>query len=338
MKQRIYWLDAGRAIAIVLVVFTHIHERVGVNNYLLASLFYNIDRLGVPIFFMLSGGLILPKLVAIDYWSFYKKRIPQFFLVLIFYSILTTSLNKYLSTGYIYSSIQFAFSNANAIYPANTGSAHQLWFMYTIIQLYLIAPFLARFVNKLPTKDILVFIGLCVVFGQLKETLATKFDISFLNRLGQDFLGAFLPYFLFGYVLLNRQISMKKMTALLLTILPIIIAMLGEWHHGSFITAYHWYSSSIFIVLSSFGLVFLIKIYFENQKENRVFEMISKYSFGIYLSHYAFIYIFSWLMKGYWQILNLGFKLIILFTLTFIASLIFSGLLSKNKYTKYLVQ
>ncbi|PVX31700.1 acyltransferase-like protein [Pasteurella langaaensis DSM 22999] len=78
MNQRIFWLDAARAIAIVLVVFTHIHERVGIDNYLLKSLFYNIDRLGVPIFFMLSGGLILPRLVTIDYGTFYKRRIPQF--------------------------------------------------------------------------------------------------------------------------------------------------------------------------------------------------------------------------------------------------------------------
>lgn len=98
--------------------------------------------------------------------------------------------------------------------------------MYTIIQLYIIAPFLARFVDKLPTKDILFFIGLCVIFGQLKETLGTKIDVSFLNRLGSNFLGAFLPYFLFGYVLLNRKISIKNLTALLLVVLPIIIVML----------------------------------------------------------------------------------------------------------------
>lgn len=337
MKQRIFWLDAARAIAIVLVVFTHIHERVGVDNYLLQSFFYSIDRLGVPIFFMLSGGLILPKLVSINYLSFYKKRIPQFFLLLIFYSILTTVINRYLSTGDFYSSLKFAISTANAIYPAENGNAYHLWFMYTIIQLYLIAPFLARFVDKLPTKDILFFIGLCVLFGQLKETLATKFDVSLLNRLGQDFLGAFLPYFLFGYVLLNRTISMKTFYAFSLFILPIVIVMLREWHHGSFID-YYWYSSSIFIVLSSFGLVFLLKNYFENQRKNKVFAVMSKYSFGIYLSHLAFIDIFSWLLKSPWMGFSLSFKLVTLFILTFITSLLFSWLLSKNKYTKYLVQ
>lgn len=338
MKQRIFWLDSVRAIAIVLVVFTHIHENVGIDNYLLKSFFYNIDRLGVPIFFMLSGGLILPKLVSVNYWSFYKKRIPQFFLLLIFYSISTTAINRYLSTGDFYSSLKFAISTANGVYPAKNGNAHQLWFMYTIIQLYLIAPFLARFVDKLPTKDILFFIGLCVLFGQLKGTLATKFDISLLNCLGQDFLGAFLPYFLFGYVILNRRISMKTFYAFSLFILPIVIVMLREWHHGSFIGAYHWYSSSISIVLSSFGLIFLLKNYFENSKENKIFSVMSKYSFGIYLSHFAFIYIFRWLLKGNWNGFSLSFKLVILFTLTFITSLLFSWLLSKNKYTKYLVQ
>lgn len=47
---------------------------------------------------------------------------------------------------------------------------------------------------------------------------------------------------------------------------------------------------------------------------------MSKYSFGIYLSHYVFIYIFSWTFKDYWGALNLALRLTILFTLTFIVS------------------
>ncbi|WP_434082058.1 acyltransferase family protein [Escherichia coli] len=59
--KRIFWLDAARAIAIILVVFTHAHERAGIHSEMLRSFFYSIDRLGVPLFFMISGGLILPK-------------------------------------------------------------------------------------------------------------------------------------------------------------------------------------------------------------------------------------------------------------------------------------
>lgn len=67
MKQRIFYMDAmRRAIAIILVVFTHAHEQVGINNYLVKSFFYSIDRMGVPLFFMLSGGLVLPKMENVN--------------------------------------------------------------------------------------------------------------------------------------------------------------------------------------------------------------------------------------------------------------------------------
>lgn len=86
MQQRIFWLDAARAIAIMLVVFTHVNGQIS-NDYVLKSLFNSIDRLGVPIFIMLSGGLLLPKLSQVDFLQFYKKRIPQFIILIIFYSI-----------------------------------------------------------------------------------------------------------------------------------------------------------------------------------------------------------------------------------------------------------
>lgn len=60
-QQRIYYLDAIRAIAIILVVFTHAHEVAKVGG-IGKIMFYSIDRIGVPLFFMISGGLILPRL------------------------------------------------------------------------------------------------------------------------------------------------------------------------------------------------------------------------------------------------------------------------------------
>ncbi|MGV3345330.1 hypothetical protein ACGVWS_06125 [Enterobacteriaceae bacterium LUAb1] len=55
--------------AILLIVFTHGHAQAGIGDPLSAGVFYTIDRLGVPIFFMISGGLILDKIkeVPIDF-------------------------------------------------------------------------------------------------------------------------------------------------------------------------------------------------------------------------------------------------------------------------------
>ena len=75
-KNRNFYLDGASTIAILLVVFTHVHEQIGVKNDIIKSIFYSVDRMGVPIFFMLSGGLVLPKLVGkVDYLKFYTKEL-----------------------------------------------------------------------------------------------------------------------------------------------------------------------------------------------------------------------------------------------------------------------
>lgn len=84
MDNRIHWLDSARAIAIMLVVFTHAHERAGNIPYYITSIFYSIDRIGVPIFFMISGGLLIPKLSSVDIVEFYKKRYLNLFSSLFF--------------------------------------------------------------------------------------------------------------------------------------------------------------------------------------------------------------------------------------------------------------
>ncbi|HFZ8994076.1 TPA: acyltransferase family protein, partial [Citrobacter freundii] len=176
MQNRIYWLDAARAIAILLVVFTHCHEQAGINDPLRAGIFYTIDRLGVPLFFMISGGLILNKIKDVDIFSFYKKRVVQFIILLVVYSVLTNMVNVFLETGSFGGAIIKSLVDYNGIFNTQDtlgiyGGARQLWFMYTIIELYLIAPFLSKLLYSSSTKNIIIFAAICFIFNQLRSAL-----------------------------------------------------------------------------------------------------------------------------------------------------------------------
>ena len=284
-----------RAIAILFVVFTHVHEQVGVDSYIIQAIFYDIDRLGVPLFFMLSGALVLPKIVNINMWVFYRKRIPQFIFLLFFYSFLTTFIQKAFSNIPIWQSLKESFVFTNGIYPANTGGAHHLWFMYTIIELYLIAPFLGKLLERLSNREILFFLVISIFLTQFKDSLIGGFriEVDFIQRLGSDFLGGYLNFFVIGYLLIYRRINLSLLSSLALFLFPILFSLLRELHKSEFIGVFHWYSSSLSILLSSVGLLSLIRIAFENTQKSIFIEGISLYSFGIYLSHYIFIYIFK---------------------------------------------
>ena len=326
-----------RAIAILFVVFTHVHEQVGVDSYIIQAIFYDIDRLGVPLFFMLSGALVLPKIVNINMWVFYRKRIPQFIFLLFFYSFLTTFIQKAFSNIPIWQSLKESFVFTNGIYPANTGGAHHLWFMYTIIELYLIAPFLGKLLEQLSNREILFFLVISIFLTQFKDSLIGGFriEVDFIQRLGSDFLGGYLNFFVIGYLLIYRRINLSLLSSLALFLFPILFSLLRELHKSEFIGVFHWYSSSLSILLSSVGLLSLIRIAFENTQKSIFIEGISLYSFGIYLSHYIFIYIFKEIID--FSIFSFWERLIVLYIPSFVSAYIFTWLLSKNKYTKLFV-
>lgn len=310
MQNRVYWLDAARAIAILLVVFTHCHEQAGIWDPFRSGIFYTIDRLGVPIFFMISGGLILDRIKDVDVFKFYRKRVVQFFVLLVVYSVLTNVVKISLETGDVWGSIIKSLIDYNGVINTEEklgiyGGARQLWFMYSIIQLYLVAPFIAKLLTDSSTKNIIIFTVLCMVFNQVRVTLNTfGYGWDFLNRLGQDFTGSYLFYFLVGYLIISRDVlkGYNKILlcaiSIMLVVIPSYILVSADVQAGKLIGAMHWYNGSIFILLSSVGLLILIKLLFENTRV-RFLEALSLCSFGIYLSHYAFIYVFKFVQSNY---------------------------------------
>ena len=77
VKNRIFYYDFLRAFAIVAVIMCHVDPFFG--NYdplikqVLHSIFHNIGLVGVPIFLMISGALLLNRDESISY--FLKKKI-----------------------------------------------------------------------------------------------------------------------------------------------------------------------------------------------------------------------------------------------------------------------
>lgn len=339
--RRIFWLDVSRALAILLVVFTHAHEVAGIQNNLLISIFYTIDRLGVPIFFMISGGLILPKLVNVNVFAFYKKRIPQFAILLVFWSVVSNII-RYCAEGKgIYDAIILAFINNNGIIPSASGPA-QMWFMYAIIQLYLVAPFLAKMLSKASNKEIIVFVFLCVIFNQFKST-AEFFggDWGTLHMMGMNFTGAYLLYFILGYLIIERSVFCGKtvkhvVVYVLLILIPSILLVLLDYKSGQINGELHWYHGSLFILLSGVGLFLLFKYLFE-MTNIRFLNFISTCSFGIYLTHYAFIYLIHGIFENSLSNMSDIERMMIYFVFPFLGSLLLTYLMMKTKLTRYLI-
>ncbi|HFZ8992970.1 TPA: acyltransferase family protein, partial [Citrobacter freundii] len=163
-----------------------------------------------------------------------------------------------------------------------------------------------------------------------------------LNRLGRDFTGPYILYFLFGYLIISRDILYKfKKTVLYavsfsLIIIPSIVLVFADVLYGRLIYSMHWYNSSLFILLSSVGLLILVKLVFES-KRIKIFEDLSLCSFGIYLCHYLFIYVFKFIQINYIKDLSDIEKTFFYFAMSLITSFGLVSIMIKSRALKYFV-
>ncbi|QGH30797.1 acyltransferase [Kluyvera intermedia] len=338
--NRIHWLDSLRFIAIILVVFTHAHEQAGVSLIALKSFYFSIDRLGVPLFLMISGGLILQKAADRNYASkIYRQRIPQFFIILIFYCLMM-NVFKQLSMGTLGTTSLFQFiTTNNGVYPANQWNT-PMWYMYVIIGLYLVAPFLSSMVKNMTTADVVILSLLILVLNQLPATLRSLgINIDILDKINTGLHSGYLFFFLIGYAVLTaRTVRTSLFVEVLMFVLPVVFRVVCDYNTQKFNWVMNWYDTSLPIAISGVGLFLILKRFFEQRPCNsQLIKTISACSFGIYLSHLAFIYLTKYLLTAMGVSVSEEIRTGIFFVAGFTGGFIYTALMMRTKVTKYLV-
>lgn len=166
LSSRKVYIDFLRIVAIFLVLFHHSNfrgfmlffDRQGIMRwvYSFLSIFCEI---AVPLFFMLSGGLLLKKEESLK--SILKNRVLRFLVVLfavtVVYHFYDIVFNEAQNNGLLGIIDKFMTNSASGA----------LWYMYTLIGLLLCLPFLRAMVKHLKAKDYLYLICLQILFTGL---------------------------------------------------------------------------------------------------------------------------------------------------------------------------
>lgn len=178
VTARLVHLDILRILAIFLVAFNHTGDRgymlfanktesVLYFPYMMFSVFCKI---AVPIFFMISGALLLPKEESLK--QLFQKRVLRMTAVLIMVSV-----------PYYY---LFLRSNGVSVsnfltYIYGNSATTALWYLYSYIGLLLLLPFLRSMVKGMKQKDfIYLFIGYNVFVGMFLSIRTTIRKLSLL--------------------------------------------------------------------------------------------------------------------------------------------------------------
>ena len=257
-------IDLLKSIACILVIINHTSSYLLINeNYLP---FYKIEfvlcRIAVPIFIMCTGYLMCTK--ELKGKDILKK-------------ILKVFIPLFLLSGLIYflqhKTIDFLFLQNFIATPI----IEPFWYIYMLIGLYLIMPFLNYITKNASTKEHIFLISVILIIPALLKLFSLEFSA---------YWGLAIPTYSIGYYLMgslfykiHNQIKYAKLSGILFFILYIIGIIFYTNDH---LELYNIDS----LLLISMSILFMNCILgFKIKHQHKFFTLISANSLYIYLFH-----------------------------------------------------
>lgn len=296
------YLDILRAGATYLVVLLHCimpyidsPTLFGHGSWWLCNVLSAVVRMGVPLFFMLSGYLLLSDPRTLQIKAFYKKR-----------------LSKLLLPFLVWDTVYYLFSHVVGERPLSLltffqelfsqGSYYHLWFLYQLAGIYLLAPFLKRIVDGCTPRQIFLLVAIIltpVTFFRLFNLVARPYlQLQIWGVLVEGYVGFFLLGYLLGTVFCTprarRWICLGGVAGLVLGVAGNYLCSSPENMALYFNEGYainHYLTSAAAFVLVKYLPMGL------QQKLGRLAAPISRLSLGIYFIHPLALSAAGWLVE-----------------------------------------
>lgn len=204
MKREKY-IDYIKVLGIVLVVLLHVtsegwYGNENVSEWLGYIVCLELGSLGVPLFFMATGMVMLNRDRQVQWERIIHHNLPRFGIALFIYSLIyeITDFAFHRKSG------KFIFVFCKDFLTVNVDS--RLWFMYAIICVYLMVPVLKVFTDNASKKEkqyFLVMWFICSVLEFLGNTKPFTFVAAYTNHL--EYINIFIHYV--GYLVLGNYIQ-----------------------------------------------------------------------------------------------------------------------------------
>lgn len=348
-NQRKYYIDIVRALAICFVVALHAYQRVPVCDEILLFLVQ-----GVPLFLLISGGLIIEraeKLSISQFFKKYNKRLLQFTILIPICGIVTNalvwfcmgpdcslnranginSLPELMNIGQISfgDALVKAATEANGVYPnvLDISNSHT-WYLYLIISLYILTPFLAQTTRSASKKERLLLLLLIL--------LATGGHFAFIEKLTSPFNFQSLIFFFMGYLIISSDLipkgSLLSKIVIVGGVISVILFGFFLQKHITFID--NGLSMKIRLLILPIVIVLCIRDYC-SKLYCKLIRSLSDCSFGIYLWHFSIL----WLISIFCQMpyVNSCLRFFCFFSFSLCVPWGVTIVMKKSKWTRWLV-
>ena len=300
VKKRELFADLLRCIAILSIIVIHMTSNYYVDSYGTKTFCFllsisSFTSCAVPIFYMLSGCFLL-DIKNSDFSIFYKKTL-KIFLQTIFWSFIYILVFKFI----MHQDLNIFKSFIKSLTSEQVG---HLWYMYPLIGLYILTPFISKIYNALNIREKKILLAIVFFIPLLLSTIQIKFwDLITIPKFAIFFpeLGLFI---LGRYIyeqrdkITNKKISILSFLGIIVGItLIVLLALLYIKKDG--ISSYKPYfdynkipNVLLDIALFIFAMSLNKKLMKLPSKIKKAISFVGTNTGGIYFIHMFFIYLF----------------------------------------------
>lgn len=299
MRERIVYLDFLRCLAIFFVIVLHSIATIIVNpafyqcpSWYLCMIIDPFNRTGVPLFFMISGYLLLSSPKTEHILDFYKHNIPKLVVPLTTWSLI------YYFAEVIYTQTPIDIYDFLSRFFDQGISVH-MWFIYSLLGIYLLCPFFKRIINHCSFKQLLILLGIILFPTTIRPILSSvlPFDVYLFAPLMEGLIG----YFLLGYLLGQMNFHKRARTLVYLGgLIGYVVCLLGNLSaassqaislpmDGGYMLNHYLLAASIFVFFRTLFEIHLVQL----TKFSNLLAKISNLVFGVYWVHVLILYILT---------------------------------------------
>ncbi len=294
LNKRNYSLDLARIIAALAVVMIHCSANfiLGyhpfIKEFIIGNIFDSVSRIGVPLFLMISGALFLDEHKDITLKGILCKNVKSLAVITVIWAVIYSIVNNVIL-------MSNQPTTAKSILDGIVYGHFHMWYLYMIIGLYIITPFLRKFVCKKNKGLVLFFIMISFLVQFLApflDKIALQYaDVDyigvFINKFHLGFFGGYITYFLAGWYLVHIGIKQKWHRCIIYFLGAVALGTMFLYVHftGDYKSVYDEISATAFVYAVSVFLAFTnIKINI-GEKTAKVLTILSKLTFGVYIIH-----------------------------------------------------
>lgn len=297
--EHIEYFDLLRTLSMFGVLFMHLSSarlaQPGCGGWGLIVVLDSFFFIAVPLFFMISGALILKSGSTKEPAYLLRQRLPRLVLPLALWSATVLVLPFFRELVHGGGFDLLGYLRALPAIAAHE-AAPPYWFLYYLIPLYLLSPLLAAAANGLTEKGWRYLGSLALVICAYKTCGALipavdAFRIEIFERL--FLLSGCAAYFFFGFYLHRMQASLPNRVLIAIIFADVALISLGTWIRsadGVLDQSFQSYNLLFTLVLAV--SVFLLAKQNAGRfsaRARKIFAWLAARSFGVYLCHVPLI-------------------------------------------------